>query len=111
MLTLTTGFLTALVYYNDQLSWLLVVGLILFGALFAMNSSIHSYLIVRYSNAENVSMDVGFYYMANAMGRLIGTVLSGLLFQQFGLIACLIASTVFLFLASLISIKLVKLQL
>jgi len=70
MLTLTTGFLTALVYYNDQLSWLLVVGLILFGALFAMNSSIHSYLIVRYSNAENVSMDVGFYYMANAMGRL-----------------------------------------
>lgn len=71
-----------------------VIGLLLFGAVFAVNSSLHSYLIVSYAGRDGVSMDVGFYYMANAMGRLIGTLLSGWLFQwagegSSGLQACL----------------------
>ncbi|MEQ8408582.1 MAG: organoarsenical effux MFS transporter ArsJ [Gammaproteobacteria bacterium] len=72
----------------------LVGGLLLFGVVFAINSSMHSYLIVSYAGSEGVSLDVGFYYMANAAGRLIGTVLSGWVFQlagegTAGLTACL----------------------
>ena len=69
-------------------TWLtvtLVVGLLVFGALFAVNSSLHSYLILAFSKSERVTMDVGFYYMANAGGRLIGTLLSGLMYQLGGL--------------------------
>ncbi|MGB1238740.1 MAG: organoarsenical effux MFS transporter ArsJ [Pseudomonadales bacterium] len=89
----------------------LVVGLALFGIVFAVNSSLHSYLIVSFAGRDGVSLDVGFYYMSNAMGRLIGTVLSGWVFQwaglgSAGLIACLWISTVFLALAALISLKL-----
>mgnify|MGYP001811861401 FL=1 len=58
--------------------WVLVTGLIAFGAVFAINSAVHSYLIVAWSDQDRVSMNVGFYYMANAAGRLTGTVLSGL---------------------------------
>jgi len=71
-----------------QVGWL-VMGLLAFGVLFAINSSWHSYLIVHYARADGVSMDVGFYYMANAMGRLIGTLLSGWLYMAYGLSACL----------------------
>ncbi len=67
----------------------LVVGLILFGIAFAINSAVHSYLILAYSDFEKVSMNVGFYYMANAGGRLAGTVLSGLIYQTQGLEGCL----------------------
>ena len=67
----------------------LVGGLMVFGALFAINSSLHSHLIVSYAGADGVSLDVGFYYMANALGRLLGTLLSGLVFQLYGLEACL----------------------
>ncbi|GAA5078256.1 organoarsenical effux MFS transporter ArsJ [Roseibacterium beibuensis] len=63
----------------------LVAGLLLFGALFAVNSALHSYLILVFTRDERVTMDVGFYYMANAGGRLIGTVLSGLTYQVGGL--------------------------
>ena len=63
----------------------LVVGLLLFGAVFAVNSSLHSYLILAFTRAERVTMDVGVYYMANAAGRLAGTVLSGLSYQLGGL--------------------------
>ena len=70
----------------------LLGGLLLFGVVFAINSSLHSYLIVHYADADGVSMDVGFYYMANAMGRLMGTVLSGYLYQVYGLAACLFVS-------------------
>ncbi|MEM9717426.1 MAG: MFS transporter, partial [Pseudomonadota bacterium] len=66
-----------------------VVGLLAFGALFALNSSLHSYLILAFTSAERVTMDVGFYYMANAAGRLLGTLLSGLTFQLGGLPLCL----------------------
>ncbi|PVZ72062.1 organoarsenical effux MFS transporter ArsJ [Pelagibaculum spongiae] len=84
----------------------LLGGLLLFGVLFAINSSLHSYLIVSYAGEDGVSLDVGFYYMANAMGRLIGTLLSGWLFQAYGLAACLWVSSVFIAIAALISIKL-----
>ncbi|ETI61972.1 organoarsenical effux MFS transporter ArsJ [Marinomonas profundimaris] len=87
---------------------ILLGGLILFGAVFAINSSLHSYLIVQFASKEGVSMDVGFYYMANAMGRLIGTLLSGWVYQEFGLIACLWVSCGFLALASIISLWLPK---
>jgi predicted MFS family arabinose efflux permease len=84
----------------------LIAGLMLFGAVFAINSSLHSYLIVSYAGYDGVSLDVGFYYMANAMGRLIGTVLSGLVYQLYGLEACLWISSGFIALATLISFKL-----
>lgn len=105
-LALTT--LPAVIAIGLQLAFypliVLLGGLILFGAVFAINSSLHSYLIVQFASKEGVSMDVGFYYMANAMGRLIGTLLSGWVYQEFGLISCLWVSFGFLLLASLISL-------
>ena len=77
----------------------LLVGLGLFGVVFALNSSVHSYLIVALARDEGTSMDVGFYYMANAMGRLLGTVLSGAIYQVAGLAACLAASALLLIIA------------
>jgi MFS family permease len=70
-----------------------VAGLIAFGVAFAMNSSVHSYLILAYTDSDKVAMNVGFYYMANACGRLGGTILSGALYQYFGLVGCLWACT------------------
>ncbi|HET8791146.1 MAG TPA: organoarsenical effux MFS transporter ArsJ, partial [Modicisalibacter sp.] len=78
----------AMLPLDRAVAWL-VAGLLAFGVIFAINSSWHSYLIVRFARADGVSMDVGFYYMANAMGRLIGTVMSGWLYQAQGLAACL----------------------
>lgn len=72
----------------------LVAGLLAFGAVFAVNSSLHSYLILAFTKAERVTMDVGFYYMANAAGRLIGTLLSGLTYQLGGLALMLATATV-----------------
>ena len=85
-----------------------VAGLGLFGVLFAINSSLHSYLIVSYAREDGVSLDVGFYYMANAMGRLLGTLLSGWIFQRHGLAACLAASAALVSLAALVSMALPK---
>ena len=68
---------------------IVVVGLLAFGLVFALNSAVHSYLILAFTNTERVTMDIGFYYMANAAGRLIGTVLSGLTYQIGGLPLCL----------------------
>ena len=81
-------------------TWVLIIGLIVFGAAFAINSSLHSFLIVHYSNNESVSIDVGFYYMANAAGRLVGTILSGWVYQQAGLLSCLVVSGMFIAVAS-----------
>ncbi|WP_171230022.1 organoarsenical effux MFS transporter ArsJ [Ruegeria sp. HKCCA4008] len=78
----------AVLLANGPEAWLtltLVVGLLVFGAIFAVNSSLHSYLILAFTRSERVTMDVGFYYMANATGRLAGTVLSGLTYQVGGL--------------------------
>lgn len=77
---------------NGPEPWLtvtLVGGLLVFGALFALNSALHSYLILAFTSAERVTMDVGFYYMANAAGRLLGTLLSGVTYQLGGLPLCL----------------------
>jgi len=84
----------------------IVGGLIPFGAAFAMNSAVHSYLILAYADNDKVAMNVGFYYMANAIGRLAGTILSGLLYQWHGLTACLWVSMAFLVAAGLLSLLL-----
>ena len=73
-------------------AWVVVIGLILFGVVFALNSAVHSYLILAYTDNDKVAMNVGFYYMANACGRLGGTVLSGVLYQRYGLTGCLSTS-------------------
>jgi len=86
--------------------WILLGGLLVFGALFAVNSSLHSYLIVSYAKEDGVSLDVGFYYMSNALGRLLGTLLSGWVYQAYGLEACLWVSSAFVLLAALISLGL-----
>lgn len=90
-----------------------VAGLIVFGFVFALNSAVHSYLILAYTDSDKVAMNVGFYYMANAAGRLAGTVLSGALYQwgahsgpNDGLIACLWASAAFVLVAGLLSLLL-----
>ena len=84
----------------------ILVGLGLFGVVFAVNSSLHSYLILAYSDFDKVSMNVGFYYMANAGGRLAGTILSGLGYQLFGLSGCLWIAAGFVAATTLISLKL-----
>lgn len=84
----------------------LVGGLLAFGVIFAVNSAIHSYLIVAHARSEGVSLDVGFYYMANAGGRLLGTVLSGWLYQAAGLGACLWTATALVAMAGLLSLRL-----
>lgn len=79
-------------WVGDPAPWLtatLIVGLLAFGFVFAVNSSVHSYLILAFGQADRITRDVGFYYMANAAGRLIGTLLSGLSYQWGGLPACL----------------------
>ena len=81
----------------------LLVGLLVFGVLFAVNSALHSYLIVSYADEAAVSLDVGFYYMANAMGRLLGTVLSGWVFQVWGLAACLVISSILIGLSAAVA--------
>lgn len=98
--------MAALLAYGAPPAWVLVVGLTVFGVLFALNSALHSYLIVSYANEDGVSLDVGFYYMANAMGRLLGTVLSGWVFQTWGLTACLAISAVLILLAAVVSLAL-----
>ncbi|WP_461515893.1 organoarsenical effux MFS transporter ArsJ [Porticoccus sp.] len=102
----------AMIALSLSMDWhptlVLLAGLLLFGVLFAINSSLHSYLIVSYAREDGVSLDVGFYYMANAMGRLLGTVLSGWLFQVSGLAACLWVSALLIAAAAILSLRLPK---
>ncbi len=100
ILALVTLLLVLVIYLFPDISIILVLGLFIFGAVFAINSSIHSYLIVALAREEGTSMDVGFYYMANAMGRLLGTVLSGMVYQQLGLLACLFFAFLLILFAS-----------
>jgi predicted MFS family arabinose efflux permease len=83
-----------------------VAGLIAFGIIFAMNSSVHSYLILAYTESDKAAMGVGFYYMANALGRLAGTVLSGAVYQIWGLVGCLWFAVAFVLAAGIISVAL-----
>ena len=66
-----------------------MIGLAVFAVVFAINSAVHSYLVLAYSDRDRVALDVGFYYMANAGGRLLGTLASGVVFQFYGLTGCL----------------------
>jgi len=108
LLALVTLAIALAVGFGWAVKPMLIGGLMLFGVVFAINSSLHSYLIVSMADADGVSLDVGFYYMANAMGRLIGTVLSGLVFQLYGLAACLAISLLFIVITAFISTKLPK---
>jgi len=83
-----------------------VTGLLVFGVVFALNSAVHSYLILAYADGDKVAMNVGFYYMANAGGRLAGTILSGVLYQWLGLQACLWAAAAFVLVAGVLSRRL-----
>jgi predicted MFS family arabinose efflux permease len=85
----TIGLATAVVLDVPSLDWVVVGGLAVFGFAFAVNSSIHSYLVLAYAGSEKAAEDVGFYYAANALGRFGGTLLSGLLYQWGGLFATL----------------------
>ena len=106
LLAIIPAVMAALLAREYAAQAVLIIGLMVFGVLFAINSSLHSYLIVSYASEDGVSLDVGFYYMANALGRLLGTVLSGWVFQQAGLGACLVISAVFVALAAVISLAL-----
>lgn len=84
----------------------MISGLMLFGVVFAFNSAVHSYLVLAFTDDDKVALNVGFYYMANSAGRLAGTVLSGLVYQLFGLVGCLWTSMIFVLGAGLVSLKL-----
>ena len=106
-LALLPALLATMVWFaGAPAPWLtgtLIAGLLGFGAIFAVNSALHSYLILAFTKAERVTMDVGFYYMANATGRLIGTLLSGLSYQWGGLPACLGVAAVMLALSGILA--------
>lgn len=89
-------------------SIILIGGLLVFGAVFAINSSLHSYLIVAYSDADKIALNVGFYYMANAIGRFGGTFLSGYLYQLHGLTGVLYASCVLIAVAVFFTLPLAR---
>lgn len=89
--------------YEPQ--WILLLGLAVFGVVFALNSAVHSYLIVSYADVDGTSKDVGFYYMANAGGRLTGTVLSGYVYQVAGMEACLFIAAAFVVIAGALASK------
>jgi MFS family permease len=106
-LMLIPAALAAAVYRDaPQLQWVIVGGLGIFGFVFAVNSSLHSYLILAYAGSEKAAEDVGFYYAANALGRFLGTLLSGLLYQWGGLICTLLGSALMLFICWLITLRL-----
>ena len=106
LLAFVPALMAWLLYQGQDARLVVVAGLAVFGVLFAINSSLHSYLIVSYAAEDGVSLDVGFYYMANALGRLLGTVLSGWIYQVAGLPACLAISAVLVGLAAAVSIAL-----
>jgi predicted MFS family arabinose efflux permease len=106
ILTAVSGIIALLL----QLNWHPIVavlgGLALFGIAFAVNSAVHSYLILAYTDSDKVALNVGFYYMANAVGRLLGTLLSGLMYLIGGLPACLWTATFLVLLATLLTLRL-----
>jgi MFS family permease len=107
ILALVTVILCALVWLDvPHLEWVVVVGLGVFGFAFAVNSSVHSYLILAYAGSEKAAEDVGFYYAANALGRFIGTLLSGLLYQWGGLLYALLGSALMLIICWLVTLAL-----
>lgn len=115
-LLLPLGAIAAGFYKGASPEDVLVTGLIVFAGLFAINSALHSYLVVAYAKRDTVAMEVGFYYMSNAAGRLLGTILSGALFQwahkgSSGLVACILASMVLSLGASVVCVPLRRAEL
>ena len=100
------GIAVAVYLQVPNLEWVVVGGLGLFGFAFAVNSSVHSYLILAYAGSEKAAEDVGFYYAANALGRFMGTLMSGLLYQWGGLLYALVGSAVMLITCWLITLRL-----
>ncbi len=100
ILAAVTGFLALAVELEFHLGIVVLAGLALFGMVFAVNSAIHSYLILAYTDSDDVALNVGFYYMANAGGRLIGTLLSGVVYLFHDLSGCLWVSTGFVAVAT-----------
>jgi hypothetical protein len=106
ILIVVTALMPLALYLGLQPCLIVLVGLVIFGVIFAINSSVHSFLILAYSDVDKVALNVGFYYMANAGGRLTGTFISGLAYQSGGIFVCLIASLVFLIISWLITLAL-----
>jgi hypothetical protein len=107
-LALTPAAIGLALSYGLPPVFVVTVGLLIFALLFAMNSALHSFLIVRFARDEGASLDIGFYYMANAGGRLAGTIGSGALYQWMGLEACLWVSAGLIAIASLAAMSLPK---
>ena len=111
MLVVPPAVLAVTVLVTDHptptLTAVVVIGLLIFGGVFAVNSALHSYLILMFTDTKRVTMDVGFYYMSNAAGRLIGTVLSGATYQLGGLALCLTTAAAMIVLSWLAVRKLV----
>jgi hypothetical protein len=91
---------------TTMMTAVITIGLILFGIVFAVNSAVHSYLVLAYSQRDGISADVGFYYMANAAGRLIGTLLSGVSYVLLGMIGCLVVSLGFVLISAALAARL-----
>lgn len=108
MLALVTGGLAQVMTVGWHPVASVMLGLGLFGIVFAVNSAVHSYLILAFTSDDSVALDVGFYYMANACGRLVGTLLSGLMFIAGGLTACLWTSAGMIVMAAVMTVPLMK---
>jgi predicted MFS family arabinose efflux permease len=109
ILAVVSALMAAGVMLDQMVTAVVVGGLIVFGVVFALNSSLHSFLILAYSDDDAISMDVGFYYSANAAGRLVGTLLSGIMYLWGGLTAALWASAIFVALTWLLTLRLPEL--
>jgi predicted MFS family arabinose efflux permease len=106
ILTGVTAMVAAAIQAGYEPAWTLVIGLGVFGLCFAVNSAVHSYLILAFAKTDDVAQSVGFYYSANAAGRLAGTLLSGIAYQWQGLVGCLGAAVVMLMLAGIFTVLL-----
>ena len=107
-LILVTGVMALTLQFRVQENLFFLLGLIVFGFIFAINSSLHSFLILAYSDNDKVLLNVGFYYMANAGGRMAGTLISGLAYYAGGIFSCMVASLIFLIFSWLITSMLPK---
>jgi len=105
LVVISAGIATAM-QFDFYPKFAVLGGLAIFGLIFAVNSAVHSYLILAYSDSDKVALNVGFYYMANAAGRLIGTLLSGVMYLNAGLEGCLWTSAGFVLAAVLITLAL-----
>lgn len=109
-LALPLGAILALLATGHTAGWAISLGLAFFGAVFAINSAAHSYLVLRYSDDEKTSLNVGFYYAANASGRLLGTVLSGVSYQWIGITGSIAFALLFVLIAGVLSLQLARLE-